>query len=65
MFRSMLAGQSFASIPDLGLTVAQDWSANVSMLAGQSFASIPDLGLTVAQDWSANVSIYVGRPDGC
>ena len=66
MFRFMLAGRSFASIPDLGTTVAQDWRPMFRfMLAGRSFASISDLGPRVAQDWSANVSIYVGRPVFC
>ena len=52
MFGSMLAGQSFASIPDLGPAVAKDWRPVYRfMLAGRSFASIPDLGPTVAQDW--------------
>ena len=51
MFGSMLAGQSFASIPDLGPAVAKDWRPVYRfMLAGRSFASIPDLGPAVAHD---------------
>ena len=59
----MLAGRSFASIPDLGTTVTKDWRPMYRfMLAGLSSVIISDLGPTVAQDSPANVSIYVDQP---
>ena len=74
MFRSMLAGRSFASIPDLGPTVAKNWRQCIDLCWPADVLPIflilieqwPKIGgQCINLCWLASVSICVGLPVSC